>query len=201
MHAKCIAREPYGTVLIIAPWNYPFQLSLLPLIGAIAAGNNVCLKPSELSENASHWLYNKLSLYTDNESIVVIEGGIPETTELLKLRWDYIFYTGSSSVGKIIMKTAAENLTPITLELGGKSPAVIDLEVNLKVACRRLVMAKFFNCGQTCVAPDYVLVHQTIKEDFIKQLISTIKQFYSEDAQSSPDYSRIINGYECDGSV
>lgn len=152
------------------------------------------MKPSELSQNASRWMSTYLEKYLDTESILIVEGGVAETTELLKCKWDYIFYTGNPSVGKIIMKAAAEKLTPVTLELGGKNPVIVDSEVNIKVACRRIVLAKFLNAGQTCVAPDYILVHQSIKDDFVKKLIETIQSFYGDDAQISKDYSRIING-------
>ena len=165
-----IYSEPYGSVLIIAPWNYPFQLAIAPLIAAIAAGNTVILKPSEHTLNTSKVLESIISNVFKPEHVKVIEGGIPETTLLLKERWDYIFFTGSVPVGKIVAKAAAVFLTPSTLELGGKTPCIIDETVSTKLVAKRLVWGKFVNAGQTCIAPDYLLVHKSVKEELIFNL-------------------------------
>lgn len=185
-------REPHGTVLIIAPWNYPVQLTLLPAIGAIAGGNCVVMKPSELAPAISHWLATYLPKYVDNERIVVIEGAVEETTELLKHRWDLIFYTGNPFVGKIVAAAAAKFLTPLVLELGGKSPVIVDRTVNLDTAVKRIAFGKFTNCGQTCIAPDYVYVHRAVLDEFVAKMKKIIAQFYTENPQASKDYSRII---------
>jgi aldehyde dehydrogenase (NAD+) len=185
--------EPFGVVLIIAPWNYPLSLALKPLIGAISAGNCVILKPSEVSPNCSRWLTTLIPKYLDTNCIKVVEGGPQETTVLLREPFDYIFYTGNTTVGRIIMKAAAEHLTPVTLELGGKSPCIVDREVDLDVAARRIASGKFQNAGQTCVAPDYLLVHRDVETAFTEKLRQAITQFYGSDPQKSVDYSRIIN--------
>ena len=188
-----IYKEPFGKVLIISPWNYPFQLALCPAIAAIAAGNQVILKPSELTENTSKIISKIISETFDKNHVEVIEGGILETEKLLAQRWDYIFFTGSIAVGKIIAKAAAENLTPITLELGGKNPCIIDKTANLKLAAKRIVWGKFLNAGQTCIAPDYLLVHQNSKSRFVDYLKEEITLAYSENIEKSEDYPRIIN--------
>jgi aldehyde dehydrogenase (NAD+) len=185
-------REPHGTVLIIAPWNYPVQLTLLPAIGAIAGGNCVVLKPSELAPAVSNWLATYLPKYVDNERIIVIEGAVDETTELLKHRWDLIFYTGNPSVGKIVAAAAAKFLTPVVLELGGKSPVIVDRTVNMDTAAKRIAFGKFTNCGQTCIAPDHVYVHKDVIDEFVNKLKKVILAFYTENPQQSKDYSRII---------
>lgn len=185
-------REPHGTVLIIAPWNYPAQLTLLPCIGAIAGGNCVVMKPSELAPAVSNWLATYLPKYMDNERIVVIEGAVDETTELLKQRWDLIFYTGNPVVGKIVAAAAAKFLTPTVMELGGKSPVIVDRTVSIDTAVKRIAFGKFTNCGQTCIAPDYVYVHRDVVDDFVTKMKKTITQFYTETPQESKDYSRII---------
>ena len=188
-----IHKEPYGGVLIISPWNYPFILALEPLILAIAAGNTVVLKPSELTENTSK-LISKIVKNVFPEGLVTsIEGGVDVATALLNQRWDYIFFTGSVSVGKIIAQAAAKHLTPVTLELGGKSPCIIDDTVDLKLTAKRVVWGKFLNAGQTCIAPDYILVKKQIKADFTKALIEEIKQAYGNDIKASEDFPRIIN--------
>jgi aldehyde dehydrogenase (NAD+) len=184
--------EPYGVVLIIAPWNYPFQLSLAPLIGAIAAGNRVILKPSELSPETSSVIKELVSAVFTPEEVQVVEGGLEETQSLLRQKMDYIFFTGSTTVGKVIMKAAAETLTPVTLELGGKSPCLIEESADLDIAAKRIVWGKFINAGQTCVAPDFVLVPKHKQERLIKKIRSYIESFY-KDPQSSPDYPRIVN--------
>lgn len=185
--------EPYGTVLIIAPWNYPYQLALAPLIGAVAAGNTVVLKPSELTPNTSALLSKIIKNIFPQEFVTVVEGGVDTSTQLLNQVWDYIFFTGSVGVGKIVAKAAAPNLTPITLELGGKNPCIIDKTANLKLAAKRIVWGKFINAGQTCIAPDYILIDSTIKEKFYKVLEDEIISAYSKNPQQSADFARIIN--------
>jgi len=185
--------EPYGTVLIIAPWNYPYQLALAPLIGALAAGNTVVLKPSELTPNTSSLLSKIIKNIFPQEFVTVVEGGVETSTQLLNQVWDYIFFTGSVGVGKIVAKAAAPNLTPITLELGGKNPCVIDKTANLKLAAKRIVWGKFINAGQTCIAPDYILIDSTIKEKIYKVLEDEIISAYSKNPQQSADFARIIN--------
>lgn len=188
-----IRPEPYGTVLIMGAWNYPLQLVLSPMVAAIAAGNCVVLKPSELAESVSALLASLIPKYMDQDAVVVYEGGVEETTALLKQRFDYIMYTGSENVGKIVMRAASEHLTPVTLELGGKSPCIIDKNTNLKVTADRLVWGKFLNAGQTCIAPDYVLVNRSQTVPFIEALKSALEKQYGKDAQQSDDYGRIIN--------
>lgn len=188
-----IYSEPYGTVLIISPWNYPFQLALAPMIAAIAAGNTTIIKPSELTPHTSQLVEDIITKVFQKEHIAVVQGGILETTELLAQKWDYIFFTGSVPVGKIIAKAAAEHMTPVTLELGGKNPCIIDDTVNLKLTARRLVWGKFLNAGQTCIAPDYLLVKPEIKDTLIAQLITEIEKAYTKNPQDSLDYPRIIN--------
>ncbi|KAM4824474.1 aldehyde dehydrogenase, dimeric NADP-preferring-like [Urocitellus parryii] len=188
-----IHSEPLGVVLIIGTWNYPFNLVIQPMAGAIAAGNAVVLKPSELSENMANLLATILPQYLDKDLYPVINGGVPETTEVLKERFDYIFYTGSTGVGKIVMTAAAKHLTPVTLELGGKSPCYVDKDCNLDVACRRIAWGKFMNSGQTCVAPDYILCDPSIQHQIVEKLKKSLKEFYGEDAKKSRDYGRIIN--------
>lgn len=188
-----IYREPYGVVLIIAPWNYPIQLSLNPLVGAIAAGNCAIVKPSELAPATSTLLANELPKYVDDNSIQIIEGGITETTALLAEQFDYIFYTGNPSVGRIVMTAAAKHLTPITLELGGKTPCIVDENTDLDVTARRILFGKFYNAGQTCVAPDYVLVHEKVETPLLEHLKTNLKKFYGNNPENSPDLARIIN--------
>jgi len=188
-----IYKEPFGTVLIIAPWNYPFQLVFSPLIGAIAAGNTVVIKPSEHSANTSKVISEIIAAVFDPGHVTVIEGEVAVAARLLRERWDYIFFTGSIAVGKIVAKAAAEHLIPTTLELGGKNPCIVDETAVLKLAARRIVWGKFINCGQTCIAPDYVLVHESVKDDFVEQCRKEIALIYGENPQLSPDYSRIIN--------
>lgn len=187
-----IYQEPYGVVLIMAPWNYPFQLSLVPLVGAIAAGNCAVVKPSNYSPAASHMIAKLLRGIFPPEYIAVIEGGREENSALLLQKFDYIFFTGGTTVGKTVMRAAAENLTPVTLELGGKSPCIIDETANISRAARRVAWGKFLNAGQTCVAPDYVLVHESVKERFLKALQKNIEKFYGTDPQLNPEYPKII---------
>ncbi len=188
-----IFKEPYGTVLIIAPWNYPYQLALAPLIGAVAAGNTVVLKPSELTPNTSALLSKIIKHVFPPEFVTVIEGGVDTSTQLLNQVWDYIFFTGSVGVGKIVAKAAAPNLTPITLELGGKNPCIIDKSANLKLAAKRIVWGKFVNAGQTCIAPDYILIDQSIKNDFYNFLKEEITNAFTNKPKTSKDFARIIN--------
>ena len=188
-----IYKEPYGTVLIIAPWNYPYQLALAPLIGAVAAGNTVVLKPSELTPNTSTLLSKIIKHVFPPEFVTVIEGGVDTSTQLLNQVWDYIFFTGSVGVGKIVAKAAAPNLTPITLELGGKNPCIIDKSANLKLAAKRIVWGKFVNAGQTCIAPDYILIDQSIKNDFYNFLKEEITNAFTNKPKTSKDFARIIN--------
>lgn len=188
-----IYKDPLGVVLVIAPWNYPFQLAMAPLVGAIAAGNAVVVKPSEVAPATSRLLAELLPRYTDSQAIKVIEGAVEETTRLLEERFDHIFYTGNGSVGRIVMAAAAKHLTPVTLELGGKSPCIVDEHVDLEVAVRRIVWGKFYNAGQTCVAPDYLLVHERIAPRMLDLLGRTIEDFYGKDPQKSEDYGRIVN--------
>lgn len=193
-----IVREPYGSVLIIGPFNYPFQLIMDPLVGAIAAGNCAVVKPSEATIHTAKVIKDILTDIFPPDYVQVVEGGIEETSALIHAPFDYIFFTGSATVGKIVMKAAAERLTPVTLELGGKSPVIVDQTANLKRAAERIVWGKFVNNGQTCVAPDYVLVHETVKKKLLKELINCIHDFYGEDGAESPDYGRIVNAKHFD---
>ena len=188
-----ILPEPYGTVLNISPWNYPFQLAISPIIGAVAAGNTVVLKPSEYSENTSKLLKKIINESFDKRHVNVVLGGPEVGSNLLDLKWDYIFFTGSTQIGKIVAKKAAEHLTPTTLELGGKNPCIIDEKVNLNVAVKRIVWGKFLNCGQTCIAPDFILCHRNKKNEFISLLINRLKKIYNSDAYNSSNYSKIIS--------
>jgi len=188
-----IFKEPYGNVLVIAPWNYPFQLALCPLISAVAAGNRVVLKPSELTPNTSSVIAKIIEKTFHINHVEVFEGGIEVSNKLLAKRWDYIFFTGSVSVGKIIAKAAAENLTPVTLELGGKNPCIIDETANLKLAAKRIVWGKFINAGQTCIAPDYILIQKNMKVNFLSFLMEEIIKAYGKKMEKSPDFARIIN--------
>lgn len=192
-----IYKEPYGKVLIISPWNYPFQLALCPLISAFAAGNQVVLKPSELTPKTSEIIEKIISKVFHKNQVSVVEGGIEVAQQLLSERWDYIFFTGSVGVGKIVAKAAAENLTPVTLELGGKNPCIIDETANLKLAAKRIAWGKFINAGQTCIAPDYILIQKNMKSHFVDYLKNEITKAYGENPSDSPDYARIINTKNC----
>ena len=191
--SDAILFEPYGKVLVIAPWNYPFQLALCPLISAVAAGNQVILKPSELTPNTSAVIATIIAAVFDKNHVNVVIGGVEVTQVLLKQRWDYIFFTGSVAVGKIVAQAAAVHLTPVTLELGGKNPCIVDETAKLKLAAKRIVWGKFINAGQTCIAPDYVLVHQSVKAAFIACLQHEIIAAFGNNPKLSPDYTRIIN--------
>ena len=188
-----IYKEPYGSVLIIAPWNYPFNLAIIPLIGAVAGGNTVILKPSELTENTSKILNEIVNKVFDHRHVAVIQGGVKVSQDLLKEKWDYIFFTGSVQVGKIVNKMAAEYLTPVTLELGGKSPTIVDKSASLKHAAKRIVWGKFINGGQTCIAPDYIMVHNEVLNELITLMIKEIEIAYGIDPKESSDFPRIIN--------
>jgi aldehyde dehydrogenase (NAD+) len=188
-----IYSEPYGKVLILAPWNYPFQLVLCPLIAAVAAGNQVVVKPSELTSNTSAIISQILNQTFDKNHVDVIEGGIEVATALLAQRWDYIFFTGSIEVGKIVAQSATQFLTPVTLELGGKNPCIIDDSAELQLAAKRIVWGKFVNAGQTCIAPDYILIQANVKEKFISFLKDEITNAYGENPELSPDFPRIID--------
>lgn len=185
--------HPYGEVLILSPWNYPFQLCFAPLIGALSAGNRVVVKPSEFAPNTARVIKEVLEEVYRPEEVRVVEGGVPETQELLKQKFDYIFFTGSTPVGKIVMKAAAEHLTPVTLELGGKSPCLIDESADIDLSAKRCAWGKFLNAGQTCVAPDYVLVPKRLQHQFIDRLNFHLKNFYGDDPFASPDYPRVVN--------
>ena len=188
-----VVSEPLGVTLIIAPWNYPLMLALAPVVGALAAGNCVVLKPSELSSATSAALAALIPIYLDPAAVIVVEGGPQETGWLLEQRFDYIFYTGNGRVGRIVATAAAVNLTPVTLELGGKSPLYIDESVDLEAAAQRIVWAKFLNAGQTCVAPDYLLVSGKIQAALEEHLVVAIATFFGASSEASPDYGRIIS--------
>ncbi|MFE6136606.1 aldehyde dehydrogenase [Bacillus sp. NPDC057893] len=188
-----VVPEPYGVTLIIAPWNYPFQLAIAPLVGALAAGNTVVLKPSELTPNVSKVLTRMLGELFPEELVSVVEGGVEESTALLKEPFDYIFFTGSVGVGKVVMEAAAKKLTPLTLELGGKSPCIVHKDAKLDVTARRIVWGKFLNAGQTCVAPDYMYVHSSVKEQLIEALRHEIAEQYGKDALQNDNYVRIVS--------
>ncbi|MCS0636685.1 aldehyde dehydrogenase family protein [Streptomyces sp. LP05-1] len=185
--------DPLGVVLVIAPWNYPVQLLLAPVVGALAAGNCVVAKPSELAPATSRALADLLPRYLDADAVAVVEGAVPETTALLEQRFDHIFYTGNGTVGRIVMRAAAEHLTPVTLELGGKSPAFVDRDTDLAVVAARLAATKFMNAGQTCVAPDYVLTDPETARALEKELASAVRELYGEDPAACPEYGRIVN--------
>lgn len=190
-----IYRDPLGVVLIIAPWNYPFQLLLIPLVGAIAGGNVAVIKPSEVAPATAAVIGKMISETFDANYIKVVCGDGAEVVPAMmkNFRFDHVFYTGSIGVGKAIYKMAAEQLVPVTLELGGKSPAIVERDANIPVAVRRIVLGKFVNAGQTCIAPDYVLVHNDVRENFVVKLKEAINRFYTEEPESSSDYGKIIN--------
>ncbi|PIG91941.1 aldehyde dehydrogenase [Gloeocapsopsis sp. IPPAS B-1203] len=185
--------EPLGVVLIIGPWNYPFQLLIAPLIGAIAAGNCAILKPSEIAPNTSKVVSQIIQKYFDSAYIAVIEGGIDTSKQLLAEKFDHIFFTGGTAVGKVVMEAAAKHLTPVTLELGGKSPCIVDTNINIEHTANRIAWGKFINAGQTCIAPDYLLVNSKIKQQLLNSLQEAIQKFYGENPEQSSDYARIIN--------
>ena len=188
-----VYREPLGVVLIIGPWNYPVQLLVVPLIGAIAAGNCALLKPSEVAPHTSTLFARWLPRYLDPTAIKVVEGGAQQTKALLEQRWDHILYTGNGAVGRIVMEAAAKHLTPVTLELGGKSPCIVDTTANIDRAARRIVFGKFYNAGQTCLAPDYVLVDDRVHDQLVNAMTAAIREFYGDDPKQSKDFGRIVN--------
>ena len=190
--SSVIVPEPKGVACVIAPWNYPVQLLLLPMIAAIAAGNAVVGKPSELSPAAADAVAAIITELGD-PAVSLVLGGVPETTELLAQRFDHILYTGNGTVARIVMRAAAEHLTPVTLELGGKSPAIVSRNADLKVTARRIAWGKFMNAGQTCIAPDYVLVERPVHDQLVERLRAEVTAFYGDDPQRSPDLARIVN--------
>ncbi|MFF4040043.1 aldehyde dehydrogenase family protein [Streptomyces sp. NPDC001816] len=185
--------DPLGVVLVVAPWNYPAQLLLAPMVGALASGNAVVAKPSELAPATSAALAELIPAHLDTDAVAVVEGGIPETTALLAERFDHIFYTGNGAVGRIVMRAAAEHLTPVTLELGGKSPVFVDRGTDLDVVADRLARGKFLNAGQTCVAPDYVLTDPETAAALETALVRAVDALFGADPQASPEYGRIVN--------
>ncbi|MFW5996745.1 MAG: aldehyde dehydrogenase family protein [Lentisphaeria bacterium] len=193
-----VRQEPYGVALIIGPWNFPFQLLITPLISALAAGNCALLKPSEIAPSTSTLLANLLPEYLDKNAVSVVEGDAETAKSLLSETFDYIFYTGNSNIGRQILSAAAQNLTPATLELGGKCPCIVDGSANLKVAARRIVWGKFLNAGQTCVAPDYVLVKNSCEEELLHYMAEAVKSFYGREPATSRDYGRIVNSKHFD---
>uniref|UniRef100_A0A7E4UN02 Aldehyde dehydrogenase n=1 Tax=Panagrellus redivivus TaxID=6233 RepID=A0A7E4UN02_PANRE len=188
-----VVSDPKGVVLLLAPWNYPVNLVLMPLIPIIAAGNTVIIKPSELAVNTANAFERVFSKYFEKEFIAVVQGGIPETTELLKERYDHIVYTGCTPVAKIILAAAAKHITPCTLELGGKCPVIVCDDADIDITAKRLAWGKWMNNGQTCLAPDYVMVTPATKPKLVQALLSAVTSFYGSDAQKSSDFSRIIN--------
>ena len=193
-HAKSmLISEPYGVTLVMSPWNYPFMLCMVPMIGAVAAGNCCVVKPSAYAPATSAVVSKVIEAACPSEWVTVVEGGRSENNALLDMRFDYIFFTGGPKVGREVMAKAAKHLTPVTLELGGKSPVIIDDSADLKLAARRIAFGKLVNCGQTCVAPDYVLIDQRVEPKFVEYLVEAIEQFYGTDPISSPDYGCIIN--------
>ena len=185
--------EPLGVVLIIGPWNYPLELLMLPLIGAIAAGNCAILKPSEVAPHTSAAIARLIQNNFDMSFIGVVEGGVKETQILLSQRFEHIFFTGGTTIGQLVMEAAAKHLTPVTLELGGKTPCIVDEDANTDTSARRIVWGKFLAAGQNCVAPDYLLVHKAVKEQLVERMIRSLEEFYGKDPSKSPDYARIIN--------
>lgn len=188
-----VVPEPYGVTLIIAPWNYPFQLAIAPLVGALAAGNTIILKPSELTPSVSKVLKRMLGELFPEELVAVVEGGVEESTSLLREPIDYIFFTGSVGVGKVVMEAAAKQLTPLTLELGGKSPCIVHKDAKIEMTARRIVWGKFLNAGQTCVAPDYMYVHSSVKEKLIEAMRHEITEQYSKEPLQNENYVRIVS--------
>jgi len=188
-----VVYQPKGLTLVISPWNYPFQLCLAPVIGSVAAGNCVVIKASEFATATEAIVAKIVKAAFAPEFVTTVEGGGPETTKLLEQKWNHIFFTGSTAVGRIVSKAAVADLTPLTLELGGKSPCIVDKDTDIKVSARRIVWGKFYNTGQTCVAPDYLLVHQDIKSEIIAEMQRAIEDFYGENPIESPDYGRIIS--------
>lgn len=190
---SCQKPSPYGVTLIMSPWNYPFMLTLSPLADALAAGNTAVVKPSAYSPHTSDVILRILSQCFEPKYVAVVTGGRAENTCLLREHFDYIFFTGSQTVGKEVMRNAAEHLTPVTLELGGKSPCIVDQTANIKLAARRIVFGKYLNCGQTCVAPDYIYCHRSVKDKLVSEVKKQIQKQYGKQPLSNPDYDKIIN--------
>lgn len=188
-----IYKDPYGAILIIAPWNYPFQLAFAPLIGAVAAGNTVVVKPSEVTPHTAAIISEIVSAVFEPEHVAVIKGGVEVSRKLLAEKWDYIFFTGSTRVGQIVYESAAKHLTPVTLELGGKNPTIVDETASINLAAKRIVWGKFLNAGQTCIATDYILVHKSVKDKLIEALKQSITKSYGENVEESPDFSRTVS--------
>lgn len=188
-----ILKEPFGVTLIIAPWNYPFQLLMCPLIAAIATGNTAVLKTSSYTPSVAKIMETIIEESFNKEYITIFSGGREENTILLQQRWDFIFFTGSPQLGRTVMQAAASTLTPIVLELGGKSPCIVDEDANLKLAARRIVWGKFLNAGQTCIAPDYLFIHQNIKTELLSLMQQEIVKMFGENPQESPDFPRIVS--------
>ncbi|MBU2904259.1 aldehyde dehydrogenase [Arenibacter algicola] len=194
-----IYKEPYGAVLIIAPWNYPFQLAFAPMIAAVAAGNTVVVKPSEVTPYTSSIISEIISAVFLPEHVTVVEGGVKVSQDLLAQKWDYIFFTGSTRVGQIVYESAAKHLTPVTLELGGKNPTIVDETASINLAAKRIVWGKFLNAGQTCIATDYILVHKEVKDKLVAALKQNITKCYGENIEQSPDFSRTVSKAHFEG--
>ena len=188
-----VTYEPKGVCLIMSPWNYPINLTFSPLVAAIAAGNTVIIKPSEISSNCACVMQTIIDDLFQEEEVALVQGGVDTAQDLLKLPFNHIFFTGSIPVGKIVMKAASQHLTSVTLELGGKSPVIIDENSDLKLAAKTVAWLKHFNCGQTCIAPDYLFIHNTVKDTFIEFYKSYLSEFYGSDINNSNSYGRIIN--------
>src|SRR3954465_8006635 len=193
--------DPLGVGLIIGTWNYPLMLTLSPLVAAISAGNAAVIKPSEVSPATGEVIARYLPEYLDRKAFSVVLGAVPETTALLAQQWDHIFFTGGTTVARIVMTAAAKNLTPVVLELGGKNPTIVHSSANLKVAARRIAFGRWVNCGQSCTAPDYVLVFKDVAAEFLKHLKETLTDFYGDDPQNSPDLGRIVSTHHFDRLV
>ncbi|XP_055624377.1 aldehyde dehydrogenase family 3 member A2-like isoform X2 [Toxorhynchites rutilus septentrionalis] len=188
-----IYKDPYGVILVIGAWNYPLQVTLAPVAAAIAAGNCVLIKPSEVAPATSRFIAETIPKYLDQDCYRVVEGGVKETSELLQQKFDYIFFTGSGKVGRIVHQACNTNLTPCTLELGGKSPCFIDSTTDISIATKRILWGKFINAGQTCIAPDYILCSKAVQEQILEEARSILIEWYGEDPKNSPDLCRIIN--------
>jgi aldehyde dehydrogenase (NAD+) len=188
-----VLKEPYGCVLIMSPWNYPFMLTMEPLADAIAAGNTVVLKPSAYSPNTSAVMKKLITAVFPEEYVAVVEGGRAENADLLEQDFDYIFFTGGTQVGRLVLEKAAKHFTPVTLEMGGKSPCILDETADLKVAAKRIAFGKYLNCGQTCVAPDYLLIQRSVMDRFLPLLEAAIREMYGQDPLENPDYGKIVN--------
>lgn len=188
-----ILKEGYGCVLVMSPWNYPFLLTMEPMVDALAAGNTVVLKPSAYAPETSRVILKLVEAVFPRELVAVVEGGRAENTALLEQPFDYIFFTGGTGVGRLVLEKAAVHFTPVTLEMGGKSPCIVDETADLKVAARRIAFGKYLNCGQTCVAPDYLLIHRNVKETFLTYFYDAVREMYGEKPLENPDYGRIVN--------